>query len=760
MIIIDPVQFGMAGAKRASRAGYLDFDGIWKEVGNDVPRVSCRPADLSAPPYALIEPDATNEVSFPRHFNQISWSKGRSYVRPCDAVGPDGLMTADKFCEDNTTGSHIIAQNRAGMNETMTIQAIVKPAGRDIIRVGFSNFLNNSCYATFDLVQLTAWNDAPNADYVNPAYRIEAWPNGWVRCIFTVTKRADTSQNCPQMELVMREPLSGSYGGDGGSGVHVWHLGVEKGAVATSPVPDGTTFASRNSTRTVVDVNGKIVVIPANTAAYDYDVRTHLPKGLSLEYWGGNYIFNSDVEGAVGALPTGMGSYLHQQQVVTTPVIGPNNKSCKHTFAAYDTNLGYYNSAATSNTVYTSSAWIYVPPGNTHGPIMIRPEGLAGIVFVSWVDSDPAIVGEWQRISCTYWVPTGGTMAHVLRTRNAITLGMFGQSFYTDAWQCEDSFWPTSYIPSTNGVGGRSPDVANSAYAVRAADIIGSGASLLYSNVPITEPDYSAGATYAKGALVLAPGTPDIYESLVDANKGSALTDTAKWLKRKEPTNRWRMLDQYNNTQTTNPERIVLTLSPQLISQGVYLGNVDANEVSFVVQDLQKGVVYTETQNLIVSTSKSSFFKWCFGRIRRRSYAVSVMLPVYANAIVTVTLSKPGATPACGMCAVGPIVDVGLSEYGLSAEIKDYSSTTFNFDGTSETVQRGYSKRMSVDVEVDDDQADAVFEALVSFRQKPVVYLGSVMHGLACVFGKFSSFKIIVASKPLAKASLQIEGTV
>jgi hypothetical protein len=761
MIVIDPVAFSPGTFSRASVACTYDAIGKLVEVPAGQMRLTYDPGNLDAPPCALIEDASANLLLAPRRFDNPAWGKYGTIVLPFQALAPDGTMGAYKLVETTVNAGHYMEQGPAIVaTEPYSRTWIVRQAEAPFIRLEFYSHPTTSVFAHVMFRFSTGEFEAPVVALgVQHSYTARRLAGGWWALTQTVTLGTPDTR-CLFRITLMSAAGTTVYAGDGVSGVYLWHAQLESGLRSTSVIPDVTTFVSRASARTYVAADGTIKVAAANVAAYEYAVTGGALLGLSLEPAANNFILNSDIEGTIGTQPTGMSTYLNPALVTAERWVGPNGKSARHVLSSTDTNCGYYQAELYAGGTYTTSVWVYIPAGNTHGVLHVRPEGVQISAILAFKDADPALVDQWQRIYCTYTLGTSGTVAHVLRPRTGIVSTMFGEVFYSDAWQCESAPNVTSYIQSGAGIGFRAADVANLAVAVRAADVVGSGPALLYSNVPITEPNYSATTTYAKGALVLAAGTPDVYESLVDANKGSALTDTGKWLKRKEPTNRWRMLDQYNNTQTTNPERIVLTLSPQLISQGVYLGNVDANEVSFVVQDLQRGVVYTETQNLIVSTSKSSFFKWCFGRIRRRSYAVSVMLPVYANAIVTVILSKPGATPACGMCAIGPLVDVGLSEYGLSAEIKDYSSTTFNFDGTSETVQRGYSKRMSVDVEVDDDQADAVFEALVSFRQKPVVYLGSVMHGLACVFGKFSSFKIIVASKPLAKASLQIEGTV
>lgn len=280
------------------------------------------------------------------------------------------------------------------------------------------------------------------------------------------------------------------------------------------------------------------------------------------------------------------------------------------------------------------------------------------------------------------------------------------------------------------------------------------------SNVPETDyAAYAAGTSYAVSARVIDPANHLVYESKVASNLGNPLTDTTKWLKI-GATNRWKMIDAYNNTQTENLDSIVLAVKSPGISRALYLGNLDADEVTVTVTDATEGVVYTETQSLVVSDSGSSFFAWCFKRIRRRTYFITTLLPVYANATVTITISKPGSVAKCGMCALGPLIDIGLSEFGLSSEIKDYSSTTFQFDGTSSTVVRGYAKRMSVDVEIDNQMIDSVQEELSNFRQKVVVFIGTVLYGSAIVCGRYSSFKNVIAGVNHSKMALQIEGVV
>jgi hypothetical protein len=325
-----------------------------------------------------------------------------------------------------------------------------------------------------------------------------------------------------------------------------------------------------------------------------------------------------------------------------------------------------------------------------------------------------------------------------------------GAQFLDVAFAQLEQGLPSSFMPTAG------------ATTTRAADVIAPGAGLVYSNVPIVEPAYNAATTYAKDALVYDPATHNVYQSLIASNVGRGLTDTTApvaWALR-GATNRWAMLDQYNNTQTSNPEEIIVVVSPQAISRGLYIGNVDASEMRLSVVDLYKGLVYQEVQSQRVSTSGSSFYSWAFNRIRRKNWALSLKLPPYANALVTLCLRKPGGTAKCGMFAVGPVVDLGKTLMGLGAEIKDFSETTFNFDGTSKTTVRPWAKRISADISVDSDQVDAVYDALADYRQRNVVWVGSLKYGLSIAFGRYTSMKPVIKGTTRWEMSASIDGAV
>jgi len=542
--------------------------------------------------------------------------------------------------------------------------------------------------------------------------------------------------------------------------------------IIVDPITLGDTSFSRPSVKSVYNGNGTLVQVPANTLGVTYD-----PADLSKAPWaliepavsqllryteeldngaayGGSQF---TIAGNAAAAPDGAMAadrlaataatafhYLDQEVFGRSYVDGE-----KYTFSVF----------ARADTISRIRLDFYYSIGGTGG--FVAAFNLAtgtidgGDAYIESRGAKiQALPGGWFRCSIVGIVSQAAAYPSKLLCRvvlldangNGSYAGINAPGAFMWGWNLTPGDKLSSYIAS-----GVTP-------LTRAADVVGSVAGLLYSNVPITEPDYSAAATYAKDALVHDPATHNVFKSLIDANKGKALTDPAAWNPR-GATNRWAMLDQYNNTQTIYPEEIIIVLTPQAISEGLYIGNCEADEIELSVVDQSEGLVASEVTSLVTASGTSSYFDWCFRPADRSDYFVTTSLPPYANALVLVAIRKPGGVPKCGMLAIGGVDDFGPSLYGLSAEGKDYSSTTFNFDGTTNTELRPYAKRMSVDVQVDNGEIDYIQRKLFQIRQRPIVWIGGP-YGATAVFGRYGSFKIVIPGLKKSDMALQIEGSV
>ena len=541
--------------------------------------------------------------------------------------------------------------------------------------------------------------------------------------------------------------------------------------IIIDPVVLGDVACTRASPKWAYDRTGALVQVLANTLAVTYDPSDleKAPFALiesaainllrysgQLEFsgvWGG---LNVQVTADVTESPA---NTIAAERLTATMAAGAHYRDQEISGAFSNGEVYTYSIYLKADTLERARVEMYYAIGSTGGATAIF-NLQTGVV--DYRNSDvlsakiQALSNGWYRCSVSAAVMYAAPYPTRLLARVVLLRSSSDNATWTSAgdeglfaWgaQLEAGGAPTSHIPTTD------------APVTRAADVIAPGAGLVYSNVPITEPNYDSVATYAKDVMVHDPATHNTFQSLIAANKGKALTDTTAWTPR-GATNRWAMLDQYNNTQTTAQEEILLVASPKAISRGFYIGNTDATEVRISVVDPYKGLVYQEIQSLKISTSKSSFFNWCFNRIRRRSWAVSLKLPPYYGALVTISIRKPGGIAACGMCAIGPTMDLGKTLMGLGAEIKDFSETSFQFDGTSTTKKRNWAKRISADIVVDSNQVEAVYEELARLRQKPLVWVGSLKYGLSIAFGRYSGIKPVIKGEKRWDMSAQIEGTV
>lgn len=539
--------------------------------------------------------------------------------------------------------------------------------------------------------------------------------------------------------------------------------------IIVDPVTLGDATCTRPSPKWVYDRTGTLVEVPADTLAVTYDASdlSKAPYPL-IEPEAANLIrfseqFDNAVWGRVGAVPS------------ANATSAPTGASIAGKLVESNANSGhfiYQNRAGVDERVTFSvfakpaeRSWIYLSMSNFSNASLGAHFNLETGALVS-LDLPNADYSE-----PTAWIePIGNGW---FRCFLSVTKGSIGQSNYAQINIGQtNSPSSASLNYAGDGVSGLylwGALVANGSKATsyirsldtpvtRAADVIGPTAGLIYSNVPMVEQPYDAAVAYAKDALVRDPVTHGVYKSLIDANKGKPLTDEASWNSRGK-TNRWAMFDEYNNTQTTNPEEIVIVLSPQSICEGLYLGNVDADEIELVVVDQSEGKVYSEVTSLVTASGSSSYYDWCFRPADRADYYFTVAMPPYASALVTVVLRKPGGVAKCGMAVIGLVDDFGPSLYGLSASGKDFSSTTFNFDGTSKTQLRDYAKQMNVDVQVNNGEIDYIQRKLFQLRQRPIVWIGGP-YGATAVFGRYVSFDIVIPGLLKSDMSLQIEGSV
>ncbi|MGV7210505.1 hypothetical protein ACLB1G_21940 [Oxalobacteraceae bacterium A2-2] len=282
-------------------------------------------------------------------------------------------------------------------------------------------------------------------------------------------------------------------------------------------------------------------------------------------------------------------------------------------------------------------------------------------------------------------------------------------------------------------------------------------AGATYYVVNPTTGNFQLAATPGGSAIAATGGQSGTHTLTINAI-GKPVTDTTYWGK-VSARNAWKMFDEFNNTATENPESITVVLAPGAICRGALLV-VEGSSLEVSMTDPVDGLVHSQTQSLLVSNSGSSYYNWMFNRIVRRKVAIALGLPPYARGQITITIRNPGGIAKCSMCRIGPVLDVGLSQYGISRGIKDYSAVTIAPTGEDATVVRGFARTMSLDILVPNGEVDTVIEMLEQYRQRSVVWVGSSRFKHTAVVGVFESFQNVIQDNVFSKCSVSIRGKV
>jgi hypothetical protein len=285
------------------------------------------------------------------------------------------------------------------------------------------------------------------------------------------------------------------------------------------------------------------------------------------------------------------------------------------------------------------------------------------------------------------------------------------------------------------------------------------GAMLTSSTAPETDhAAWAAGTAYVTGNRVILTSTHRRYEALAASTGINPASDPTKWLDI-GPTNRWAMFDARVGTATTRTASLQAVLAPGAIDA---VALIDTDAESATVKLTADGVTkYTQTQTFnIGGVAIDNWFSWFFEPIGRRTTLLFLDVPVYANGIITVTMTRdnPADTVSCGTLLVGRQLSLGDTEHGADIGIIDYSRKETDQFGVISVVERAFAKRMTARVVMATDSIDVIHRALASLRATPVLWIGSESFESLTVYGFYKEFSIDLAYPTVSYCSLTIEG--
>lgn len=274
-----------------------------------------------------------------------------------------------------------------------------------------------------------------------------------------------------------------------------------------------------------------------------------------------------------------------------------------------------------------------------------------------------------------------------------------------------------------------------------------------------TYAEYNAGTTYDVDDIVISTTTDHAFQALTNGESGNSLSNPAKWLDL-GPTNRYKMFDRSNTSQTINGESVDVTFDVTGRVNAVSVLNMTAATVQLIMTTVEDGEIYNETVNLVSSGGVTNWWEYFFLPVSRYGDWTFTDLPTNNNPTVQVIVAEPGGIAKVGTVAAGLSRNIGTVIYPSSIGIQDYSRKEADEFGYFTIVERGFANRASMKVAVDERNVDAITDALKALRATPTVFVGVEAYRSTWVYGFYKDWSWQFSGPNESYLTIELEGLV
>jgi hypothetical protein len=195
----------------------------------------------------LVEESRTNVVLQSEDFS-TTWGGSNITITPDSTTAPNGTTTAD-------TLTHVIAFSERTQTSqpftagsTVTVSIFAKKNTSNFFRFEIGNVV--SCWFNLNTGAVGS-NQAGSGNVLFSAKSIQAYPNGWYRCILTCTTTIITNV---AVKLFATE--SDGSSSSAGSSIYFWGAQIEAGSFPTSYIPtEGSTVTRAADVASITGTN-------------------------------------------------------------------------------------------------------------------------------------------------------------------------------------------------------------------------------------------------------------------------------------------------------------------------------------------------------------------------------------------------------------------------------------------------------------------------------------------------------------------------
>jgi len=283
---------------------------------------------------------------------------------------------------------------------------------------------------------------------------------------------------------------------------------------------------------------------------------------------------------------------------------------------------------------------------------------------------------------------------------------------------------------------------------------------LTTTNVVNEFSDWSAG-TFDLGDQVVEAN--NVYKVVADPSTTDrptvgALASPATWV-RLGPSNQYRMFRDGRDSYSSRDESIDVTLNFAEIITTVGAIGLQGVSATLTVVDSVEGTVYDETISL-VDIGAGDWWEYFFSPYEFNDTAIFDGLPPYAGADINLSIDAASETDQAraGRVIAGFEQPLGVTNYGVSVSILDYSTKERDGFGNLTLVPRRTVRLVDYDVKVETAQVDFVVRALERIAATPTLFIGDSSFSSSVTFGIYRDFSQGITAPSISDLTIQVEG--
>ena len=268
-------------------------------------------------------------------------------------------------------------------------------------------------------------------------------------------------------------------------------------------------------------------------------------------------------------------------------------------------------------------------------------------------------------------------------------------------------------------------------------------------------------------------GTFDLGDQVVEANKVykvvadpdttdqptvGAAASPATWVLM-GPSNQYRMFRDGRDSYSSRDESIDVTLNFDSVVTAVAALGLQGTSATLTVVDSVDGTVYDETIDL-VDIGVSNLWEYFFLPYDFEDTAIFDGIPPYQSADINLSIDAATATDEAraGRVLAGIERSLGVTNYGVSVSILDYSTKERDGFGNLTLVPRRTVRLVDYDAKVPTDQVDFVVRSLERIASTPTLFIGDNKFASSVTFGIYRDFSQGITSPSISDLAIQVEG--